>query len=227
MYRDGAHMEILKKTIRKAAREIGVLLDDRQLQRFVRYHRELLFWNERISLVSVKSEQDIPIKHFIDSLTLVPLLPPGKIRLLDIGSGAGFPGIPLRIAVDDLDVTLVESSRKKASFLKTVARELSFDHVTVLNSRMEEIVGNEGYKQGFDIVTSRALFKLPDLIPAAASFLLPGGVLMAMKGRSADDEIKRAEQRAAQERLTLQAVHRLMLPVTGDMRTIALYVKSH
>ena len=219
-------MEILKKTIREAAREIGVVLDDHQLRQFMRYHRELLFWNEKISLVSVKSDQDIPIKHFVDSLTLVPLLPSRKIRLLDIGSGAGFPGIPLKIAVDDLDVTMIESSRKKASFLKTVVRELSFDHVTVLNSRVEDIIRNEGYVQGFDIVTSRALFKLPDLIPAAASFLSPGGVLMAMKGRSADDEIELSERAAAAEKLTLQALHRLVLPVTGDMRTIALYVKS-
>jgi len=219
-------MEILKKTIREAAREIGVVLDDHQLRQFMRYHRELLFWNEKISLVSVKSDQDIPIKHFVDSLTLVPLLPSRKIRLLDIGSGAGFPGIPLKIAVDDLDVTMIESSRKKASFLKTVVRELSFDHVTVLNSRVEDIIRNEGYVQGFDIVTSRALFKLPDLIAAAAPFLSPGGVLMAMKGRSADDEIELSARAAAAEKLTLQALHRLVLPVTGDMRTIALYVKS-
>lgn len=226
MDRDRTDMENPEKTLQDIARDFGILLDDRQLSRFRLYRQELLFWNEKMSLVAIKSVRDVTVKHFADSLTLVPLLPPGGHRLLDIGSGAGFPGIPLKIAVDALDVTLVEPSRKKVSFLKTLVRNLSLDGVTVIHGRAEEIRDEEAYRHRFDIVTSRALFKLPELIPAAAPFLAPGGVLMAMKGRFVDDEITAGEGASQREHLAFSTLHRFTLPGAGEKRAVVVYVKS-
>ena len=116
--------ERVSQILSEAANALGMALGKGELSLFAAYYAELLAWNNKINLVSAKSERDIIIKHFIDSLTLLPYIKHETCRVLDIGSGAGFPGIPLKIAVNSLKVFLLESSRKKTSFLKHVIRSL-------------------------------------------------------------------------------------------------------
>lgn len=211
--------------IREAARELGISLDDHQVSQFTKYHEEILLWNKKINLVSLRSSLDIPIKHFIDSLTALPFIGNTEGKVLDIGSGGGFPALPLKIAAPGLDMSLIESSRKKVSFLKHCVRSLGLGKVTVIAARVEELEKSGEYVNGFDAVVSRATFKLPDFIRAGAPFLRPGGILLAMKGTRFSDELKEAAGIVQPAGLLFVSRHEIRLPLTGDPRNIVLYQK--
>jgi 16S rRNA (guanine527-N7)-methyltransferase len=167
--------ETVIKTLSDGAAAIGVRLGAAELDLFAAYHREILFWNRRINLVSERSSREIVVRHFIDSLTPVPFLDRPEGTLIDLGSGGGFPGIPLRIALPGLQLFLVEALRKKSSFLSQVVRSLGLGGVQVIRERVEEMTAGGNLFGRFDTVISRAAFKLPDLIRTASFFLKPGG----------------------------------------------------
>jgi 16S rRNA (guanine527-N7)-methyltransferase len=218
-------MDRFEDILAEASEKINLPLGDGEKELFTQYCKELLFWNKSISLVSVKSALDIPVKHFIDSLTVLTFIEKTSSRLLDLGSGAGFPGIPLKIVLKTLKLTLVESSRKKASFLKNVARKLDLDDVTIINERVESILGEKAHYQSYDIVISRATFKLPELIERATPFLSTGGTLIAMKGKNTDIEIRESTGLAMKKGLALPECHDIELPITGHKRKILLFKK--
>jgi 16S rRNA (guanine527-N7)-methyltransferase len=174
--------EHLLKMLKESASNLHVDLDVRALDLFCGYYRELVIWNEKMNLVSVRTPQEIIIKHFVDSLTPLPYIACPAGRLLDIGSGGGFPGIPLKIAVPSLSVALLEASRKKSSFLKHVIRRLPLPKTTVIHMRTEAAMQDSTYLHHFNTVISRAAFKLPQLFMMSRFFLSPGGLLIAMKG---------------------------------------------
>jgi 16S rRNA (guanine527-N7)-methyltransferase len=217
--------EKLSRIFSEAADAMGIAMGERELSQFATYYRELLAWNKKINLFSVKSDRDIVIKHFIDSLTLLPYIRSETCRILDIGSGAGFPGIPLKIAVESLKVSLLESSRKKSSFLKHVIRSLALTDAVVIHNRAEFLMEDETYSGSFQIVTSRATSKLPELLRMGAFFLAPNGFLIAMKGKKSDQE--QTEAVGISHSLGLEHIgsHDLTLPITGDFRRIILYKK--
>ncbi len=204
---------------------MGISLDDRQASQFAKYHKELLLWNKKINLVSELSSHDIPIKHFIDSLTVLPFLDARDGNMLDIGSGGGFPALPLKIAAPGLDIHLIDSSRKKVSFLKHCVRSLGLGTITVTAARAEELARSGKYANGFDTLISRATFKLPDLVRTGVSFLRIGGTLIAMKGANVSDELKAAAEIVHPLGFLFIACHAIRLPVTGDKRNIVLYKK--
>jgi len=170
-------MQLLKE----GAGHLGVSLDDRRLALFDMYRKELLKWNATTNLISEKSAGEIICRHFLDSLAAAKFIPDGEKCIVDAGSGAGFPGIPLKIALPHIRVYLLEANRKKISFLKHVIRLLGLDKTWTLHDRMENIVREETWRGKFDIVTSRAAFKLPDLLPLADHFLGPAGLLITLK----------------------------------------------
>ena len=214
----------LSQILSEAANAMGIALGDRETSLFAAYYGELLAWNSKINLVSVKSDRDIIIKHFIDSLTLLPYIRDNTCRVLDIGSGAGFPGIPLKIAVNSLKVFLLESSRKKSSFLKHVIRSLDLTDTVVIHNRAELLM-DEAYRGFFQIVTSRATFKLPQFLRMGAFFLAPRGSLIAMKGNKSDQELTEADEMSYNLGLKYIGSHDLTLPITGDFRRIIIYEK--
>lgn len=172
----------------QAAQQLGISLSDIQIEQFNVYQRELLKWNAKINLISEKSSQEIASKHFLDSLTALQFIDKRDARIVDIGSGAGFPGIPLKIACPDLQLYLLESNRKKVSFLKHIIRVLSLTTTFVLHDRAESLMKESTWKDFFDIVISRAAFKLPEFLSLGAFFLAPQGKLIALKGRDVDSE---------------------------------------
>jgi 16S rRNA (guanine527-N7)-methyltransferase len=176
-----------------------------------------------MNLVSLQSELDLPVRHFIDSLTVLPYLPAGSGTLLDIGSGAGFPAIPVKIFRKDLHVTLLEASRKKCSFLKEVIRRLGLRDVEILNCRLEELL-KKAPLPSFDRIVSRATLKLPVLVALGVPLLKPGGILAAMKGPGHEAETAALN---SSKNKTFQIVgnYSLTLPVTGDRRHIILVDK--
>lgn len=204
-----------------------VALSDVQLNRFLLYYQELAFWNSKFNLIaSSASPQEIFIKHFLDSLTLIPCLPIPGGRLIDIGSGGGFPGIPLRIALDSLRVTLVEASRKKASFLKSLRRLLDLGHLEVLQERVEILAEQDAHRAAFDMVVSRAALKLPEYLRWGKELMAPDGVIIAMKGANYSQELEEVRDRLADWGLSLAEARCLTLPLTGDFRVLLIFRKS-
>ncbi len=213
----------LLHTLSEGAAAIGIRLGQTELDLFAVYYRELLLWNRRINLVSEKSSREIVIRHFLDSLTAAPSIVSRDGMLIDLGSGAGFPGIPLRIALPDLQLMLVESSRKKSSFLSHIARTLQLEGVTVVRERIEALIGEKALAGSFDTVLSRAAFKLPQLVRMASFFLKEGGILIAMKGPDLAEEMAEAETVLAVAGMALAACRDVCLPETDLSRKIIIY----
>jgi 16S rRNA (guanine527-N7)-methyltransferase len=214
------------KTLSGGAAEIGISLGPNELERFAAYQRELLLWNRRINLVSENSSQEIVHRHFLDSLTPAPFLNRTDGALIDIGSGAGFPGIPLRIVLPGLKLTLVEASRKKSSFLAHIVRTLRLDGVQVLRERVETLMAAEHLSARFDTLISRAAFKLPDLIRMASFFLKPGGQLIAMKGQYPDAEMAEAGRILERSGMVFEGLRDVKTSFVNSHRIITTYGRA-
>ena len=215
--------ETLITTLSEGAAAIGIRLGPAALDRFATYHREILLWNRRINLVSERSAQEIVIRHFLDSLTPAPFLDRPDGALIDLGSGGGFPGIPLRIALPGLHLSLVETSRKKSSFLSHVVRTLRLDRVSVIRERVEKLTAGEVLAGRFDTLISRAAFKLPDLIRTASFFLKPGGQLIAMKGPDPQEELAETERISEAAGMVFTACRAVRPPGADSLRKIIIY----
>lgn len=212
-----------RKILVAAANEMGIDLPGDRLALFETYRETLLLWNSKMNLVSLQSDLDLPVRHFIDSLTLLPCLPAGPGDLLDIGSGAGFPALPVRMLRPDLRVTLLEASRKKCSFLKELIRGLRLGDVTVLNTRLETLL-KQPRRPSFDIITSRATLRLPELIEKGLPLLKKGGFLAAMKGPGLEEETAALESlKTVGFRIVANVA--FSLPLTGDRRHVLLVDK--
>ena len=203
----------------------GLMPGEKEISLFESYRKEILFWNNKMNLVSVKSPLDIPVKHFIDSLTAAPYLPRKDVTVLDIGAGAGFPGIPLKICMGSLKLYLLESQRKKASFLKHVVRKLDLGGITVLHKRAEDLIGEGSYREFFDTVISRATLKLPKLVTMGGYFLAAGGILLAMKGADIEKELRDALKSCPSSSMVFLTARDLSLPETADRRKIVVFKK--
>ena len=215
--------ETQMESLSTGAAAIGLRLGPADLALFAAYHRELLLWNRRINLVSERSAQEIVIRHFLDSLTPAPFLDHPGGALIDLGSGGGFPGIPLRIALPGLQVTLVEASRKKSSFLSHIVRTLCLGGVQVVRERVEVLTAGEILAGSFDTVISRAAFKLPELILMASFFLKPGGQLIAMKGPDPRKEMAETERISAAAGMVFTTHGEVRLPCADSSRIIISY----
>jgi 16S rRNA (guanine527-N7)-methyltransferase len=171
----------------------GISLDRNQIRAFEAYADFLLEWNQRINLTAITDRDEIWAKHFLDSLSCLKVIPsPGEIRIIDVGTGAGFPGIPLKIAVPEIQLTLVESVGKKAEFCRLLVRHLRLIGVTILHARAEEVGRDPGHREQYDGAAARAVARLPVL----AEYLLPlvkvGGWALAQKGESGPEEAEAA-----------------------------------
>jgi 16S rRNA (guanine527-N7)-methyltransferase len=182
-------------TIGQLAREaLGIQLTHRQVQAFSIYERELLDWNRRINLTAINEPELIHIKHFLDSLTCLIAMRNSQFEtIIDIGTGAGFPGIPLKIICPTLRLTLVESVRKKAEFCSYLVEMLQLPNVEIINDRVETIAQSDLYREQYDWALARSVAGLP----VVAEYLLPlvkiGGAALAMKGENAFQEAHQAQ----------------------------------
>jgi len=181
----------LKKLV-EGAEELGLPLSDEAKGKFELYLERLLEWNKRVNLVSRADEGRIAERHFLESLALLRLVEfPYEARVLDLGSGAGFPGLPIKILRPDIRMTLLDSKRKRVLFLREVVEVLGLEGVAVVCARAEEINRQQGYEGEFEIVLARAVAKLERLVGWGLPFLKEGGRLVAVKGGDLDREIKR------------------------------------
>jgi len=170
-----------REILMAGARELGIALTSEQADTFFLYAAELTKWNRKINLTSITDEQDVMVKHFLDSLAyLKGFAPAPGLRLLDMGSGAGFPAIPLKIACPDLSITLVESIKKKAAFLRHVIRTLPLDRAEVRDVRIEELP--DSLQKGYDVITARAFTDTRTAAAVGSPFLKPEGVMILSRG---------------------------------------------
>ncbi len=212
--------------LQQGARLLGIELDGQQLARFDLYQKELLQWNAKTNLISKKTAEEIAIRHFLDSLTAARYIRFENARMVDIGTGAGFPGLPLKIALPSIQLCLLESNRKKVSFLKHIQRLLNLDGVFTLQDRTENIVRTKEWREKFDVVISRASLKLPDLMPLGQYFLPPGGLLITLKGPDVSPEVEAAFSGKSSSNIFQLYQEDINLPLLGPPRKIIILEKA-
>lgn len=212
--------------LRAGARELGVMTSDAQLHSFQRYLELLLEWNKRVNLISRKDESRIITHHFLDSLSGLSVLPnKERLRVVEIGAGAGLPGLPLKICRPDIDLTLIESVRMKSLFLAHAVKALGLTDVTVLRERAERLAESGQLPGIYDVAVARAVGSLALLVSLAFPLLKPGGMLVAYKGPDPAAEIQTTLEGTAG--LTAQHVDTkcITLPVSRLKRTLVLVAK--
>ncbi len=171
----------------RCAAPYGVEVDATLVERLAVYARLLVEWNERMNLTAITDPVGITVKHFADSLTAAPLLPEGAFSLIDVGTGAGFPGVPLALLRSDCRLTLLDSLNKRLVFLETVCKELALP-VTLIHARAEEGGRKPELREQFDVATARAVAALPTLCEYCLPFVKVGGRFIALKGPDGERE---------------------------------------
>lgn len=201
--------------LKKGLRELSLSIKPEQIKAFMTYLEEIKRWNRVYNLTSIRKDEDIIIKHFLDSLLYLKGLPEGEIMVMDVGSGAGFPGIPLKIVRPDIRLFLVEPSRKKAGFLMHMVKTLGLEDVDVIEKRIEDVSGLR-----VDVALTRALFDIKEFYKKASHLLKKGGRLIMSKGPKVEEEIKEIEKDFPYEiieaRLPLTEVIRYIVMIYHD-----------
>lgn len=185
-------LEILTKGLDSLGLDISV----KQQSQFQTYHESLIRWNRHINLTSPRALRDIERVHFWDSLSLVPILLPEldtNPKLIDIGSGAGFPGIPIKLVLPDIQLTLVEATNKKAEFLKWLVAHLGLRNVNVVAERAEKLAHAKQYRESFDVATARALGRIGTVLELTLPFCSIGGIVAAQRTSNHPEELHDAE----------------------------------
>lgn len=230
-------MTAFEEILAARAAEAGIPLTAEQIGQFSVYHEMLLDWNTRMNLTALTAPEDVAVKHIIDSLTAYDAaLFDGARTLIDVGTGAGLPGIPLAVYAPHLTVTLLDSLNKRVRFLTEVTAAMGLQNVRCIHARAEEAARTAEHRAAYDIVVSRAVARLPVLLEYTLPFVRVGGTLLALKGRAYAEEQKEA-RRAAEVlgggRITARPVHlpglddvRAILTVTKDRQTPAAYPRG-
>lgn len=211
----------------RGAGELGIVLTSSQLDLFVAYTGLLLEWNRKFNLTRITDPKEIAVKHYLDSLVLpaVTEVPDGS-WLIDVGTGAGFPAIPLKIVIKGLRITLLDSVQKKLGFLETLVKELGLVGVEIIHGRAEDLAHEKRFREQYDFAVSRAVGRLSVLAELCVPFCRVGGLFAAYKGPGANAEIDEAEKAFQLLGGKLDAVHRLTLPFSDQERSLVLVGKS-
>ena len=205
-------------------KKINIMLSSKQLDKLDKYYHLLIEWNEKINLTRIVEEKDVYLKHFYDSLTLSKVINLNQeLKLCDIGTGAGFPGIVLKIVFPNLKITLVDSLLKRIRFLDIVINELNLSNIETVHSRAEDYV--KFHKNEYDIVTSRAVSRLSNLIDYSIPLLKKNGYFIPMKA-NCEDEIKECLPILKKKNIVIDKIEEFDLPIENSHRTIIKMCKK-
>lgn len=213
-----------REMLLRGAEAFGIDLAEGTTQAFDIYLRELFKWNQKINLTAIRTEKGVVMKHFLDSLSVCPYIP-GHTSLLDVGSGAGFPGIPLKIIQSSLQVTLIDSVRKKVDFQKHMIRLLGLRGIEAVHGRVQEEEVVELMVERFDMTISRAFSDTTTFLHLCHPLLKRGGMAIAMKGKTTKEEVQRLSKEE-RPRYRLQKHISFDLPFSNFERTILLFEKQ-
>lgn len=210
----------------QALKEQGIELSEKQIQQFRRYFEILVEWNEKMNLTAITDEPSVYLKHFYDSISASFHFDFTKVTTVcDVGAGAGFPSLPIKICYPHLHITIVDSLNKRIQFLNHLSDEIGLDHVEFVHARAEEFGQNPQYREKFELVTARAVARLSVLSELCLPLVKEGGKFLALKAASGDDELKDAKK--AINILGGKLVHHVAfeLPVEESERTIYVFDK--
>ncbi len=207
------------------AKRLGLSLTPRQVEGFQVYYEELIRWNSKVNLTAIVDYEEVQVKHFLDSLTVALAIKDMPRLLLDVGTGAGIPGVPLKILFPTISLTLVDSTRKKTDFLNHLVARLRLTGVEVVTARAEDLAHDEGYRERFDLVVSRGVAKLATLAELALPFCAIGGSFIAQKKGEIDREIEAAKWAIDILGGQLREVKRFSLEELGEERALVVIDK--
>jgi len=218
------------KELIEGAGKLGIKLNSRQVKQFELYYQELIEWNKKINLTAITDYSSVQVKHFLDSLTITLALPEEvaerpDFNIVDIGTGAGFPGVPLKILLPQPRLVLIEPTTKKTAFLHHIIRKLELENVEVLNSRAEEAAHLPLYREQFALVLSRAVALLPTLVELTLPFCRIGGRFIAQKKGEIDQEVNRAKEAIAALGGKLDQIKKIGLDEFSDARYLVIIDK--
>lgn len=220
------------KLLAEGAKALGINLSAGQLEQFELYYRELEEWNRRANLTAITGYEGAQVRHFLDSLTVC--LPyreeaeglPKTIRVVDVGSGAGFPGLPLKLAFPDLELHLIESVGKKTAFLEHLSIALGLDSVTIHTGRAEALARETELRDSFDLALMRGVARLPLLLEYALPFCRVGGKTVALKHGGLETELAEAKIALSELRGRNAGVFPVSLPGLTDNRVVVAFEKA-
>mgnify|MGYP003380260213 FL=1 len=205
-------------------KEISIEFSNIQIEKFYKYMNLLIEWNEKINLTAITEPKEIIIKHFIDSLTVLKDIK-GKNTLVDVGTGAGFPGIPLKIMDEEIKITLLDSLNKRINFLNEVINQLDLKNIETIHSRVEEAGKNKKYRESFDISTARAVANLATLSEYMLPLVKVGGKSICMKGSEVSEELKNSKKAISILGGEIESIDNFKLPKSDMMRNIVIIKK--
>ena len=215
----------MKELLYNTALETGINLTDIQLEKFQIYYNLLIETNKVMNLTSITEEKDVVLKHFIDSLAIKNYIDISNGRVIDIGTGAGFPGIPLAIIYNDTQFTLMDSLNKRINFINTVMEECKLYNIETVHSRAEDLGHNNVYREKYDYCVSRAVAAIPVLLEYCIPFLKTGGKFISYKSEKAEEEISLSGNAQKKLGCRFDKLYSFDLPGTDISRKFVVFVK--
>lgn len=204
----------------------GLDLQNNQREQFEEYYKELVSWNETMNLTGITEREQVYLKHFYDSISLAFFIPAASVHsVIDVGSGAGFPSIPLKIMFPYLQVTIVDSLNKRIGFLNHLIKHLRLNQVQCIHGRAEDVARHQEYRDQFDLATARAVARLNVLTELCLPFVKKGGLFVAMKGADPSDEVTEARFSIKELDAELEQVVAFELPVEHSDRHLIIIRK--
>lgn len=215
----------METTLKELALTMNIKITDKMLEQFYTYKNLLLEWNEKINLTAITDEKEIIIKHFIDSLTIEKYIPENA-KIIDVGTGAGFPGIPIKIVRPDVEVLLLDSLNKRINFLNEVIQKCNLKNIDTIHARAEDAAHNLQYREKYDIATARAVANISTLSELCSPFIKVGGKFLCMKA-DATEEMENAKKAIEILKLSEEKIDKIILPEINAERTIIVYKKAN
>ena len=203
---------------------LNININEYQIFQLYNYMNLLIEWNKKINLTAIINPDDIIIKHFIDSITITKFIETNS-KIIDVGTGAGFPGLPIKIIRRDTEITLMDSLNKRILFLEEIINNLNLEKISTVHSRAEDLGRDKEYRQKFDNATSRAVAPLNYLLEYMMPFVKVGGSCICMKGANYQEELKEAEKAIFKLGGELKNIEKLELPQTDIERNIIIIKK--
>lgn len=220
------NQEEFKKLMNFYANKINIMFTEEQIIKFYKYMNLLIEWNKKINLTSIEEPKEIILKHFIDSLTINSYIEDNQ-TLVDVGTGAGFPGIPIKIYKSNVKIVLVDSLNKRINFLNEVIKELNLKDIETVHSRVEDFGKNSKYRESFDIVTARAVSNLAVLSEYLVPLTKIGGNCLCMKGNEIEEECNNAKNAIKILGGKISKIDTFKLPESDISRNIIVVQKTN